>query len=370
MDKGVTKRLYGNYRAKVVNNKDKEFFGRVMVWIPDLMPLINPNAGIWARPANNPMGGRNMEEVAEQHFMGSSYIPANGSWVWIFFETGNINKPYYFGSLDIENAKVLPENQLGTNYEDKWTIFKSHEGRVIVVSDDPDDERIEVAGKKRQLTEPPSGDLASVYQIDDNMTTILFDERENKEKILIRSYKGDFIHFDIDERKIQIQIEDDVEIEWKNNFYLTVENDINLLSRNGDIFIEAQNGSINMKAERNDDSEKGGRTPNINVTADDDINVLSLYEDIYIEAESGGLYVNTGTDLVTSAGGNHSELTQQDHLLGATGSMHRIAGLTINHDAGGIKYEQSGTAQPAEVPDNATEANKATEATPEGKRDT
>jgi len=362
--------IFGNFRAKVVDNKDKQKFGRVLIWIPDLMPQVSDSQGIWARPANNPLGGRNMENDGEHHYMGTSYIPKIGAWVFIFFEGGNVNRPYYFGALDLENTPVLPENQLGSNYEDKWTIFKSHEGRVIVISDDPDDERIEIGGKKRQLTEPPTGDTASVYNIDDNMTTILFDERDGKEKILIRSYKGDFIHFDIDERKIQIEINDDVEIECKNSFFLTVENDINILSRNRDIYIDADNGSINMKAGLTNGNAMVKRTYDINITAEENINVLAVYDNIYIEAESDSLYVNTGTDLVTSAGGNHSELTQQDHILGAVGSMHRIAGLTINHDAGGIKYEQSGTAQPAQVPDNATEANPATEATPEGKRDT
>jgi len=254
--------------------------------------------------------------------MGSSYIPKKGAWLFVFFESGNINRPYYFGALDLENTKVLPENQLGSNYEDKWTIFKSHEGRVIVISDDPDDARIEIGGKKRKMIErkeKPTGDTKSVYEIDDNMTTILFDERKGKEKILIRSHKGDFIHFDIDERKIQIELEDDIEIVTKNNFYLTV---------------------------------------------DEDINILSKFGDIYIEAESGAIHMNSGTDIRSSAGGSHHELTQEDHRIGATNSIHRIAGGTINHDAGGTKFEQSGTSQPTEV------AEEATEATPEGKRDT
>ena len=71
---------YGNYRAKVVDNKDKQQFGRVLVWIPDMMPDVNQNEGIWARPANNPVGGRNMENSSEHHYMGSSYIPKIGSW--------------------------------------------------------------------------------------------------------------------------------------------------------------------------------------------------------------------------------------------------------------------------------------------------
>ena len=150
MDKGVVRRLYGNYRAKVIENRDGEMYGRVLVWIPDLMPSVPDNQGVWARPANNPIGGRNEDEgTDENHYMGSSYIPRKGAWVWVFFEAGNINRPYYFGALDIQNTKVLPENQLGGNFEDKWTIFKSHEGRTVVISDDPDDARTEITGKKR-----------------------------------------------------------------------------------------------------------------------------------------------------------------------------------------------------------------------------
>ena len=172
---------------------------------------------------------------------------------------------------------------------------------------------------KRKLTSPPTGDTASVYQIDENMTTILFDERQGKEKVLIRSYKGDFIHFDIDQRKLQLKIYDDIQIECNGNLYLTV---------------------------------------------DDDINIVSRYGDIYIESQSGELDVNTATDLKTSAGGKQSHKTQEDHLISATGNMHRQAGQSINHDAGTIKYEQSGTSQPAE------DATEATEAQPQGERDT
>ena len=155
MDKGVSDPLYGNYRAKVIDNKDKEQFGRVFVWIPDLMPFLDSTIdGIWARPANNPMGGRNTEDASrpDNHYAGSSYIPLRGSWTWVFFEAGNINRPYYFGALDIENTKVLPENQLGGSYQHKYTILKTHAGRAIVISDDPDDARVEITGKKRQLS--------------------------------------------------------------------------------------------------------------------------------------------------------------------------------------------------------------------------
>ena len=249
MDKGVTSQLYGNYRAKVVLNKDKEQFGRVLVWIPDLMQGVPDTEGIWARPANNPVGGRNKQEGTDKnHFMGSCYIPANGSWIWIFFETGNINRPYYFGALDLQNTTTLPENRLGTEYQDKWVIFKSHAGRTIVISDDPDDVRVEITGKKRKIKDPPSGDTVSVYQIDENQTTILLDERDGQEKLLIRTHKGDFINIDIENRKLMIDFESDIEIKTNGSFKLTTQENIDIKSATGDVNIQAITGKMNIKS--------------------------------------------------------------------------------------------------------------------------
>jgi hypothetical protein len=319
MDQGTTERLYGNYRAQVVENKDKQQFGRVLVWIPDLMQDVDPDTGIWARPANNPLGGRNDQGAEEHHYMGSSYIPRNGAWTWVFFEAGNINRPYYFGALDIENTKVLPENQVGTNYQDKWTLFKSHEGRAVVVSDDPDDARVEITGKKREMKEPPTGDIESVYKIDDNMTTIFFDEREGTEKILIRTYKGDFIHIDIDEQTLQIHFAEDIEILTDGNLFVTAEEDINILSTKGNINIEAQQGEVNLKSITDMRIQSGTQ---ISVTA----------------ATNG--YFTTGFDL------NHK------------------AGFNLNQD-GGIKLnDQAGASSPGDP------AEIAQPAVPQGERNT
>lgn len=239
----IPSKLFGFYRALVVGNKDLEFKGRITVWIPQIMPTIEPDRGLLARPGNNPLGGRNMEGNDEHHYMGTSYIPKRGSWVFVFFEGGNPDNPYYFGSCDLENTKVLPECQKGNNFEDKWVIFKSHEGRTIVVSDDigsPDDyskadARIEITGKKRKMKEystKPTGDVSkdkdSVYQIDGNQTTILFDERKDKEKILIRTHKGDFLHIDIDERKLQVKFESDINIECGGQLSIKAAKDIHI----------------------------------------------------------------------------------------------------------------------------------------------
>lgn len=311
--------IYGNWRAQVINNKDPNKFGRVLIWIPDMMPVVDKKQGIWARPANNPLGGRNMESESDHHYMGSSYIPKKGAWVFIFFEGGNINLPYYFGALDLENTKVLPENQLGENYENKWTILKSHEGRTIMISDDPDDARTEITGKKREMDTPPTGDLESVYKIDDNQTTILFDERSNKEKILIRTYKGDFIHIDIDEQNLQAYFKNDIRIQCDGNFYLEAKGDINIKSKTG-------NGKV--------------------------------------EFEAGNLDIKVSGDHFNDIGGEKHTKIQNDSYHTSLNSIHRRSGVDINDDSGGNINQNTGTSG------SATEAQFAPAAEPKGERDT
>lgn len=310
---------YGMYRAKVVDNKDPLKYGRVLVWIPDIMPNVEDTKGIWARPANNPIGGRNIEGDSEHHYMGTSYIPRKGAWVFLFFEGGNINKPYYFGALDIENTQVLPENRVGSNYEDKWTIFKSHDGRTVIVSDDPSDARVEITGKKSQLDSPPSGNTESVYQIDGNQTTILFDERKGKEKILIRTRKGDFFHVDIDEQKLQAFFKSDIIIKTEGKFQLNVK---------------------------------------------DDIDIVSLVGDMKIDVDQGNLEVQVGSDFKETVGSSKHSSALVNHNTEARKNINHKAGTFINDDAGSCINEQSGKAKTAEY------ANPAERADPKGSRST
>ena len=319
MDKGVTRRIYGNYRAKVIENRDNQQFGRVLIWVPDIMPNIPDTQGIWARPANNPIGGRNTQDGSDNNYMGTCYIPRKGSWVWIFFEAGNINRPYYFAGLDIEHAKVLPENQVGSNFQDKWTIFKSHDGRTIAISDDPSDARVEITGKKRKLTSPPSGDQASVYTIDENQTTILFDERTGKQKILIRTYKGDFFHIDVDEQKLQAEFESDIIIKTNGKFQMTAADDIDFKSKAGGVYIQAEAGTMDIKS-----------SDTMRIRTDSDMNFSS----------------------------------QGDLKYSSNANINGQAGTNMNHDAGGILNEQVGAST------QASQAVDAVDADPKGERNT
>jgi hypothetical protein len=245
-------KYFGNYRAIVVDNNDTEMYGRVMVWIPDIMPKVKPNKGLWAYPANNPIGGRNSENE-DAKFDGSSYIPEKGSWVWIFFEAGNPNRPYYFAALDIKGSLVLPECQVGSEPYRKWVIFKSRSGRCIVISDDEDDCRVEITGKKRQITSKPSGDKGSVYTIDGNQTTILLDEREGKEKLLIRTYQGDFLNIDTENRTLNIKFQSDIQIKSNGKINIEASDDINIKT-SGDLN-ESAAGDVNVKASGNTNME-------------------------------------------------------------------------------------------------------------------
>ncbi len=259
--------LYGNYRARVVGNKDPDLYGRIQVWVPDIMEGLGDESAIWALPANNPVGGRNDSAIEDSNFMGTCYIPAKGSWVWVFFESGNINRPFYFGALDLKNTQVLPENQTGLNPEQKWTIFKSHEGRCIVVSDDESDCRVEITGKKRKLIEdgvPPTGGTGSVFDIDENQTTILLDERDGREQLLIRTHEGDFLDINITTRTLRAYFEGGITIGTAGVMYLDAQK-INMTALT-DINI---NPSMNLNL-------KAGISAKLEGTVSGDIKAASL----------------------------------------------------------------------------------------------
>jgi len=239
------------YRALVVDAHDETKRGRVKVWSPDLMPEIEPEKGLWARPANTPVGGRNSdkEQGNDDHFFqGSCMIPSKGSWTYIFFEQGNPNEPRYLAGGDFGQTKVPIENQQGTNFEKKWTLYKSREGRTVIISDDPADARVEITGKKRNLTSTdPSGNPDSVYTVDGNQTVILLDESTGSEKILIKTYKGDFINLDVKARTLNIQMENDIKIKTNGNLLLDAAKGIHMKS--GEDFNIASDKNINIKAE-------------------------------------------------------------------------------------------------------------------------
>ena len=198
-------KLFGFYRGVVLNNRDYDIdkqdknYGRVLVHIPALMD--DTKVGLWAYPGNNPMGGRNTESLSDnkdsnsgkQEFTGSLIVPPNNSHIWIFFENGDPNRPYYWNGLDTKAHEVPPEIKVNSDKkpEERWLMFRSPHGRVIMISDDEDCCRVEITGKKRKT---PGNTNEHVYDILGNQKTILIDDKEGQEKILIEDEKGNYVN--------------------------------------------------------------------------------------------------------------------------------------------------------------------------------
>lgn len=242
----------GRYRALVIDDRDPLYKMRVKVRIPDLMIADKKHVGLWdtnglwASPSNNYLGGRNIQDTKIRHqgpdafYQGSCLIPPKGTHVWVWFEKNDVSHPFYDGAAEYGDVQALPENQLGKNYQKKWTLLKTCQGRCIIASDDDSDARFEITGKKRLIKDPPFGDIDSVYKIDDNQTVFLIDERPSHEKILLKDYRGNFFKLIQDENGINDQfhgcIQNDVHLEFQKDFYLTVMGNMHIKVL-GDIYI-------------------------------------------------------------------------------------------------------------------------------------
>jgi len=235
--RGVPFKWNDFHRALVIDAHDPRKLGRVKVRIPDLMPEDGSDYcgdwcknGLWAHPANNYLGGRNTQDMVgprcefkEGCYQGACLIPPPGSWVFIFFENGEPNHPYYFGSLEAGQTMVLPENQMGANWEKKWTIIKTNQGRCIVISDDDEDARIELTGKKRMLKDPPNGDTDSVLPIDQNQTVIRLWEKPGDERLELHDWHGNYITMHIEDDspdQLHIYFLSDIHIESKGSIFI------------------------------------------------------------------------------------------------------------------------------------------------------
>lgn len=314
----------GIYRAKVIDSKDPNYQGRVKIWIPDLMPEIEDNKGLWARPANNPLGGRNsLENTTDHYYQGSCLIPPVGSYIYIFFEYGNPNEPRYLSGGDFGQTKVPIENQQGSDYEKKWTIYKSKQGRLILISDDSHDERIEITGKKRLLNgNDPSGNQESVYAVNDNQTVILIDERSGNEKILIKDYKGNYINLNTETGDLNIEVSGNVHLEAGKSIYLSANEDVHINAgkkiktksvENTDIKSEGLNlesiSDVNMKSATNTNVTGGS---NINIKATNNIHEDGL---LLLQQQGAAASANSASDAVPASPNgdrNDPDLTTND----------------------------------------------------------
>lgn len=82
----MKKEYYGKYRAKVVDIKDPETRGRIRVMCPKVLGKFK---SAWCEPCI----------PVAYDFGGDFALPKIGEFVWVEFESGDINKPVYTGGL-------------------------------------------------------------------------------------------------------------------------------------------------------------------------------------------------------------------------------------------------------------------------------
>lgn len=199
-------RMDKEYIGIVRDNNDSLYLGRVKMIIPNFTDGDEGTQNwLWAYPY---YGNAGYEKNDKEH--GSTSIPKIGQFMNVVFLQNNPSIPFYKTPVKTNITKVLPECRVGDNPSEKVVVQRMESGRAIVLSDDPSDERTEITGKKR-LYDPKNGEN-SVYTIQSNQNTILIDEREGKEKIVITDHKGDYIYIDIENKKVVVNSESELVI--------------------------------------------------------------------------------------------------------------------------------------------------------------
>ena len=125
ISKWTSERLFGKYRAFVVDNKDPEKRGRLCLRIPSVLGSAETD---WALPCF-PFGG------------GSSYgwfaVPEEKAQVWAEFEEGDINRPIWTGVFWQHEEDVPPD---AAKSPPTTRIFQTPSGHIMQFDDEEGEE--------------------------------------------------------------------------------------------------------------------------------------------------------------------------------------------------------------------------------------
>jgi hypothetical protein len=116
--------IVGIFRGKVLDNNDPQKLGRIKVEIYPFFVGINANILPWAVPAMPLFTGAGSDK-------GSFCVPDVGSYVFVFFENGDMYQPVYFA--EAVSGKDMPQERVG-NYPSK-RVFKLSSGIVFEIDD-------------------------------------------------------------------------------------------------------------------------------------------------------------------------------------------------------------------------------------------
>jgi len=136
-----TTQLTSIYRGRVLSNQDPEKLGRLKVEIFGVFDGISSEDIPWAVPAMPLFSGSGNDH-------GCFAVPEEGSYVFCFFEGGDLYSPVYFA--EAPSALYGVPDEAKTNYPSR-RVIKSKAGVVILVDDSTGDVTIDATGASGKL---------------------------------------------------------------------------------------------------------------------------------------------------------------------------------------------------------------------------
>lgn len=128
-----TPKFKGRYRGEVIDNNDPNKLGRVKVNVFGIFDGIDPSCLPWAIPATSIFSGAG---AGFGHFT----VPEVNSYVWCFFEEGDMYQPVYFAEA-LDGVHGLPSERT-TNYPSR-KVLKAKNGIVIYIDDSANEIKVE-----------------------------------------------------------------------------------------------------------------------------------------------------------------------------------------------------------------------------------
>jgi len=124
-EKESSLKFYGMYRGLVVDINDPYLAGRIRVQIYPMLQGVDSALLPWAVPAMPISSGAGVGS-------GTFMVPALGSFVWTFFENGDVYQPVYFAEAQTATLGVPTEAQINYPFT---RVIKFPSGITISVDD-------------------------------------------------------------------------------------------------------------------------------------------------------------------------------------------------------------------------------------------
>jgi hypothetical protein len=118
-------KFYGMYRGMVVDLQDPYLAGRIRVQVYPMLEGVDSLLLPWAVPAMPLSSGAGQG-------IGSFAVPALGSFVWVFFENGDIYQPVYFAEAQTATMGIPAEAAINYPFT---KVLRFPSGIAISVND-------------------------------------------------------------------------------------------------------------------------------------------------------------------------------------------------------------------------------------------